>query len=613
MLSWPLGESAGLWKNIVSGVREGRGMVLVSSALLQTVVPAGLLVAVLVVYLRRFAAPGRWVAVALGVCLLDQAAKALVLRHFLAGQHYFDRLALLGGWVQICYAQNRGFGFGGSSSYLLVITAICAVALLVLGRRLLRIGYRMSALTETGCALLAGGLLGILLDRVRLGYVVDFLEFGRAANFTYNIADLVGFAGLALLAVRGIQFSVAQRARRVSLRDPVWDGAPPARPGENAALSSEPIRRERARPAKWTQWLRTPAMVLATAAMLALLWRFGGDEESRMPALHRAALRGDAQSVARLLARGLDCNARWQHVTPLHCAAMGGHTEVAEILLAKGADVNAPAGKQGGTPLDFAASSFRGNSEIVELLLAHGAKASPSSLCGAAMHGNAEHVKSLLAHGADANAVDAHRMPAIVLAADRENAGTVKVLLAAGADVSAKDTDGQTALHHAAARGDAEMVRMLLAAGASVNARDKDGATPLHLVSGKVRWHGGTGYTKPRTTLSAVDAAAILVANGADVNVQSKDGRTPLINAVVQGDGDRVRFLIEKGADVNARGPEGWTALHYGAAKGQVKVVEQLLAASADVNARNDDGETPLRLAKDNQMVALLRRHDGKR
>jgi ankyrin repeat protein/lipoprotein signal peptidase len=511
-------------------------MALVSSGLMQTVVPAGVLVAVLVVYLRRFAAPGRWVAVALGVCLLDQAAKALVLRHFLAGQHYFERLALLGGWVQICYAQNRGFGFGGSSSYLLVITAICAVALLVLGRRLLRIGYRMSALTETGCALLAGGLLGILLDRVRLGYVVDFLEFGRGANFTYNIADLVGFAGLALLAARGIQFSVAQRARRIGLREPVWDGAPPARPGENAALSSEPIRRERARPAKWTQWVWTPAMVLATAVLLALLWRVGGDEESRVPALHRAALHGDLVAVERLLDRGVDVNGRWNGWTPLHHAALGGKTHVAEILLAKGADVNAT-DRYGWTPLHGAL--FHREPKVAALLLSHGArvtdatrKPSESLLSLAVTHGNAQVTALLLAKGADPNAASKSGVPRIVWA----------VRVAA----------------------DVETVRVLLAAGADVNAR-------------------------------------------------ATDGRTPLIAAVVQGDGDRVRFLIEKGADVNAKGPEGWTALHYAAAKGPVKVVEALLAASADVNARNDDGATPLRLAKSNEMIALLRRHAGKR
>lgn len=172
--------------------------------------------AVLVLYLHRFAPPWRWIAVALGVCTLDQAAKVLVPAHI--GQ---ERMSLFGGWLRITYARNWEQGFGGSFSYLLLVTAICVVALFFLYGRLARVKYRMSLLAELGCALMIGGYVGILLDRIRLGFVVDFLEFGRASAFVYNLADLAVFLALALLIARGLQFLAEVRSRRLNLQDRV--------------------------------------------------------------------------------------------------------------------------------------------------------------------------------------------------------------------------------------------------------------------------------------------------------------------------------------------------------------------------------------------------------
>jgi len=187
-----------------------------SSAIAQAVLSAILLVAMLVLYLRRFAPPWRWVAVALTVCTLDQAAKALV-----SPGLEQQRVSLLGGWVGLTYAENWEQGFGGSFSYLFVATAVCAAALFFLYGRLMKTRYRMSALAELGCALMIGGYLGILLDRIRLGFVVDFIELGRASIFVYNIADLAVFVAAALLIGRALQFLGELRARRVNLRDRV--------------------------------------------------------------------------------------------------------------------------------------------------------------------------------------------------------------------------------------------------------------------------------------------------------------------------------------------------------------------------------------------------------
>ena len=187
-----------------------------SPSVVQAVVAAVLLIGVLTLYLLRFARSWRWVAIALLVCVLDQAAKALVSPGL--GQH---RRSLLGGWLQIRYAQNWEQGFGGNVPYLLLTTAVCVAALYFLYERLLKARYRMSPLAEAAVALMVGGYAGILLDRVRLGFVVDFLEFGRASAFVYNIADLAIFLALALLIARTGQYLHQAWLRRFRLQDRV--------------------------------------------------------------------------------------------------------------------------------------------------------------------------------------------------------------------------------------------------------------------------------------------------------------------------------------------------------------------------------------------------------
>jgi len=187
-----------------------------SPSVVEAVVAAVLLIGVLTLYLLRFARSWRWVAIALLVCVLDQAAKALVSPGL--GQR---RMSLLGGWVQIRYAQNWDQGFGGNVPYLVLTTAVCVGALYFLYERLLKARYRMSPLAEAAVALMVGGYAGILLDRVRLGFVVDFLEFGRASAFVYNIADLAVFLALALLIARTGQYLHQAWLRRFRVQDGV--------------------------------------------------------------------------------------------------------------------------------------------------------------------------------------------------------------------------------------------------------------------------------------------------------------------------------------------------------------------------------------------------------
>jgi len=86
--------------------------------------------------------------------------------------------------------------------------------------------------------------------------------------------------------------------------------------------------------------------------------------------LHRAAERGDLETVRALLAGGADVNAKgWSDWTPLHYAAKR-HFDVVELLLAHGADVNADGA--GDTPLSLAVLNDK--DDIAALLRQHGGR-----------------------------------------------------------------------------------------------------------------------------------------------------------------------------------------------------------------------------------------------
>ena len=142
---------------------------------------------------------------AFGLALpLDQLSKLAVIRWL----DFSDRVTVIDGFFYLTHVRNPGSAFGlfaGSpepyrSVFFIGITAVAIVMILSFYRRLAP-GDRLSALA---LGLVLGGAAGNLIDRVRLGEVVDFLHFRLWGGYTwpdFNLADSFIVVGVALLVL----------------------------------------------------------------------------------------------------------------------------------------------------------------------------------------------------------------------------------------------------------------------------------------------------------------------------------------------------------------------------------------------------------------------------
>lgn len=133
----------------------------------------------------------RLLIVALGVVLLDQFTKELVQNVL----NYGRQMTVVPGFFDITLTYNKGVAFGmmsGLSDFNrnLAVYFSTMFALLVLGILFFKY-YAYSVSHTTAVALILGGAVGNLIDRIRLGQVVDFLDF-HIVNYhwpAFNIAD----------------------------------------------------------------------------------------------------------------------------------------------------------------------------------------------------------------------------------------------------------------------------------------------------------------------------------------------------------------------------------------------------------------------------------------
>jgi signal peptidase II len=147
--------------------------------------------------------PARWavfIGVAVGVVVLDQLSKAWLVSSIDPG----EAIQVLGDYLRLIFSRNSGalFGIFRDQAIVFGVVSLGVVSLIVWyhgrsGRSL----YLSIAL-----GLLLGGALGNLIDRFRLGYVVDWIDMGIGGLrfWTFNVADAAVSTAILLLILMAL-------------------------------------------------------------------------------------------------------------------------------------------------------------------------------------------------------------------------------------------------------------------------------------------------------------------------------------------------------------------------------------------------------------------------
>lgn len=132
---------------------------------------------------------------AAGLIAIDQVLKAAVLAWLVPVGQY----TVIPGFFSLLYVENRGAAFGILQNrqwlFAILTAAVCVVVILSLFRYRRHDGFSWAA-----CALILGGGIGNIIDRVARGFVVDYLSF-RIFPPIFNFADICVVAGAVCLIV----------------------------------------------------------------------------------------------------------------------------------------------------------------------------------------------------------------------------------------------------------------------------------------------------------------------------------------------------------------------------------------------------------------------------
>lgn len=163
--------------------------------------------------IRRYIA---WIVVALFVVIADQATKWAIVEWV----DLYGRVPI-NSFINLTHQRNTGAAFsflagaGGWQRWFFVVLATVVSAVIAVW--LWRLRTEGPLVLMAGLSLVLGGAIGNLVDRIRLGYVTDFIQvwFGNWAFPSFNVADSAISVGAALLIIDAL-FLTGRETRKTS-------------------------------------------------------------------------------------------------------------------------------------------------------------------------------------------------------------------------------------------------------------------------------------------------------------------------------------------------------------------------------------------------------------
>ncbi len=149
------------------------------------------------------------------IVVTDQLTKAWIVSTLAPG----DSISVVGDYLRLVYGQNNGalFGLFRESAVLFGLASLFVIGLIVVYHA--RSGRSLYMSVVLG--LLLGGAIGNLIDRLRLGYVVDFVDagLGNIRFYTFNVADSAISFAILFLILAALRPSLVEKRQAPVLPD----------------------------------------------------------------------------------------------------------------------------------------------------------------------------------------------------------------------------------------------------------------------------------------------------------------------------------------------------------------------------------------------------------
>lgn len=132
------------------------------------------------------------------IILADQLTKFTAIK-YLKGQ---SPIVLIKNFLSLHYTENSGAAFGILQQKRILFIIITTIFLIMVTFYIIKYFNELSLISKIGVSVLLGGAIGNFIDRVRYGFVVDFISVRIAKSYdfpVFNIADMAIVLGTLII------------------------------------------------------------------------------------------------------------------------------------------------------------------------------------------------------------------------------------------------------------------------------------------------------------------------------------------------------------------------------------------------------------------------------